>query len=548
MLWLSASPARAIGETLLLAASLTVVLLLLAFPSDLATIGSLRTNPSLVLVDGPFCAVWCAVRLRWHSRSWWSWLLADGAVGFLIGLLPTVLVVLTLAAFLARRLHTGLTLQSQIGRFSIVMLVAIALAAFTVEFIVFRLGVRLWLIWDRLRRTHLVWSLTNAHLMVVLLAAGLLGIPLIGVNVVAFHGANALLLVPIVFFLLTVTIIAMLLVLPPSALFSYLFARRTTARLRSLTDATDALRAGDYTTRIPVTGEDEVAQLQANFNTMAAELERAVTDLQAERDTVATLLRNRRVLIASASHELRTPIATLRSYLESAREHWADEPPPTLRHDLEVMEREVVHLQALVDDLFALSRAEVGQLELRREPTDVLAVARRAVETMAPLAWQSSRVTLLADGPETPRAALVDAVRLEQVLRNLLHNAVRHTSPGGIVAVRVEVEPETVALRVTDTGEGIASEDLPHIFERFFRGENGRSRAAGAGLGLSLAKELTEAMGGTIAVESRPGEGSCFTLRLPLAAEAAAPAAGVARAAAAFVSESPTPVAEAAPR
>ena len=124
--------------------------------------------------------------------------------------------------------------------------------------------------------------------------------------------------------------------------------------------------------------------------------------------------------------------------------------------------------------------------------------------------------------------ALVDAGRVEQVLQNLLHNAVRHTPPGGIVAVAVTMEDGTdgtdgtdggVALRVRDTGEGIAADDLPHIFERFYRAEQARSREeGGAGLGLALVKELTEAMGGSVAVESAPGEGSCFTVRLPLAA------------------------------
>jgi signal transduction histidine kinase len=521
-LWLSASPARAVAETLLIAAGLSLLGLTLSF-LDGRGLG-LVSNPSLVLLDGPFCAIWCAIRLRWYGRSWWRWLLHDGAVGALLGLLPTLLVVLTLATFLVRVRGTraAFILDQHLGRFSIPVFVVIALVAFTAEFVVFRLGVRIWLFWDRLRRTHLVWALTHAHLLVVLLAAGLLGIPLLGADIYYARG-NPLLLVPLLFFLFTFTLIAMLIVLPPSALFSYLFARRTTARLRSLAAATDALRAGDYAARIPVNGEDEVAQLQANFNAMAAELERAVRDLQAERDTVATLLRNRRELVASVSHELRTPIATLRGYLESSRAHWDEDavPPPSLQRDLEVMERETIHLHALVDDLFALSRAEVGRLELHAAPTDALAAARRVTEAMAPLAWRSSRVALVADGPDGLPFALVDPARLEQVLRNLLHNAVRHTGPGGIVAVRAEAEAEAVVLRVKDTGEGIAAEELPHIFERFYRGENRRARSSGAGLGLALAKELTEAMGGSIGAESVPGEGSCFMLRLPLAPEGA---------------------------
>src|SRR5262249_5601793 len=155
------------------------------------------------------------------------------------------------------------------------------------------------------------------------------------------------LLLPGLFAVFVLTVIVMLIVLPPSALFSFLFARRTTRRLQTLTAATTALRAGDYRSRVPVEGEDEVAQLQANFNAMAEDLERAVRELREARDNVATLLRARRGLIAGVSHELRTPVATLRGYLDSVLGHWDGAPPPTLRHDLEVMEREAVRLQGL---------------------------------------------------------------------------------------------------------------------------------------------------------------------------------------------------------
>jgi signal transduction histidine kinase len=316
--------------------------------------------------------------------------------------------------------------------------------------------------------------------------------------------------------------VALLLVLAPAALFSYLVSRPTTLRLEALAEATSALRAGDYGIRVPVVGEDEVARLQANFNAMAADLERAVREVQAERDTVARLLLARRELVASVSHELRTPVATLRSYLESTLTHWNGAPPPTLQRDLEVMERETIHLQALINDLFTLARAEVGRLDLRREPTDVVELARRVVETMAPLAWQSGRVELIAEASERASPALADASRLEQVLQNLLHNGVRHTPPGGIVVVAVNrgvvADTDSVVLQVKDTGEGIAPADLPHIWERFYRADSSRAHAAtGTGLGLALVKEMTEAMGGTVAAESTLGQGSCFTVRLPRA-------------------------------
>ena len=210
----------------------------------------------------------------------------------------------------------------------------------------------------------------------------------------------------------------------------------------------------------------------------------------------------------------RTPMATLRGYLETTLTHWDDRSQPALHHDLQVMENEVIHLQGLVEDLFALSRAEVGKLTLRCEPTDVGILVQRIVETAAPLVWRASRIEVVAEVPCGLPSVLVDGNRLEQVLQNLLHNAVRHTSPGGIVAVVVMAEPEVVVLQVKDTGEGIAPGDLPHIWERFYQTESARI-GSGTGLGLALVKEWVEAMGGTVSAESVVGEGSCFSIRLP---------------------------------
>jgi signal transduction histidine kinase len=183
---------------------------------------------------------------------------------------------------------------------------------------------------------------------------------------------------------------------------------------------------------------------------------------------------------------------------------------------METMERELGRLQRLIEDLFTLSRAEVGRLELHPEPTDVGAVVRRLVDTIAPLAWGQRRVQVLAEvAPDLPPAR-ADAERLEQVVSNLLGNAVRHTPPGGLVAAAVCTEPEAVRIEVRDTGEGIAPQDLPRVFERFYRGPNiDVERRDGAGLGLALVKELAEAMGGSVEAASVPGEGSCFTVRLP---------------------------------
>lgn len=233
-------------------------------------------------------------------------------------------------------------------------------------FVVTRILARIVLFWNHLRRTQLLWSLTHAHVMLVAMGAGLL--ILLFEALIIYYSPNILLIIPATLGLIFVSVVALAAVVPPSALFSYLVVRRTTRRVKELAVATSILRRGNYAVRVPIVGEDEVAQLQVNFNAMAIDLERAMRDLQGERDRVAALLQARRELIVNVSHELRTPMATLRSYLETTLIHWDETPGPTLQHDLQVMENEVMRLQALVEDLFTLARSEVGRLTLHCTP------------------------------------------------------------------------------------------------------------------------------------------------------------------------------------
>jgi signal transduction histidine kinase len=322
-------------------------------------------------------------------------------------------------------------------------------------------------------------------------------------------------LLPALTGLLVLGLTASVVLLPPAALISFLVLRRTTRRLEDLAAATEALRAGRLATRVLVSGGDEVSQLQIDFNAMAADLERTLRDLQAERDRVTGLLEARRQLVATVSHELRTPVTTVRGYLESTlrRDQVGS---AELRADLETALREVTRLQRLIEDLFALSRAEVGRLDLRLESIDVGVIVQRLVDTAAPLAWRQRRVQVIAElPPDLPRVQ-ADVARLEQVVSNLLSNAVRHTPPGGLVAAAVSAEADAVRVDVRDTGEGIGPDELPHVFDRFYRGASADGeRHDGAGLGLALVKELAQAMGGSVAATSTPGEGSCFTARFP---------------------------------
>ncbi len=486
-----------------------------------------------------------ALRMRFPRGIWWRQIIFEGVAGTAaVGVMVAVLfrwaqflidnVALTPSqpglmaiVFTVLGLDTGIY-GNDLPRYDAMTLGAVILFSCGIAYYFSRTASRVWLFWDRLRRRHLIWSITHTHLMLVALAA-FIGAAFLTFNYIHYLTADepegsalsitALFdLVPVFIVLGVLTIVLLFVVLPPATVLSYFAARRTTRRLKSLTQATNALSQGEYGVRVPVQGEDEVAALQTNFNAMAADLERVMHDLQTERDAVSALLRSRRELIASVSHELRTPVAILRGHLEAILERWPAAPSGDMQHDLGVMEQETLRLQRLIEDLFTLSRAEVGRLDLQRQPADVAPVIRRCVDAAAPLFWKANKVEVIADLPETLPAALVDGERLEQVLHNLLRNGVRHTPPGGIVAITAQAEAEAVIVQVNDTGEGIPADVLPHIWERFYRSDSARAQERdGAGLGLALVKELTEAMGGSVAAVSTPGQGSSFTLRLPRA-------------------------------
>jgi len=515
------SPLRAAGESLGIGLLLLALLSCLVGKVDAFALG----NGWLMLCGAT--GMWAVLRTRRYQGAWWRKLLDELLVSALLGVVMAV-GVMTAAQIL------GWQSVWEESSFTQAFVAAVLLLGIGVGYFGVRSLLRLWFLWDRMRRRRMLWALTHAHLTVVVVVALIgtlllfLSIPLASL-LAGETGDDALaalmtqvttMLFPSMMIVLVVTGMALLFVLPPSAIFSYLVARQTTRRLEHLTRAAAALRSGNYATRVLVTGEDEVAQLQTDFNAMADNLECTLSDLEMERDRVAALLQSRRELVASVSHELRTPVATVRGYLDSIR-NVTGMLPESAQRDVAVMESELLRLQRLIDDLFALSQAEAGGLSLNLRPVDVREVVQHRVAALAPLAWQRERVDIVAEvAPELP-PALADADRLDQVLVNLLRNALRHTPPGGIVAAIAAAEADAVCIEVRDTGEGIPPEDLPHIWERFYRGDNAREQdaqhdaAPGAGLGLALVKELVEAMGGTVQVSSVPGEGSRFCVRLP---------------------------------
>lgn len=373
-----------------------------------------------------------------------------------------------------------------------------------------------WSYWQWLRPQRLIWQVTQVQLTLVLYTFILMGLLLSALTSFTsdnFLWINFLLQNANLFILFSgPLLIVLLLILMPASVLAYSTARRFTKRLYQLVQATSQLRAGDYSTRVVVSGQDEVATLQANFNAMSEQLEQTLAALQQERDTVTEVLQSRRDLFVTISHDLRTPVAVLRGYIEGLKARDGD--ASTIRPDLETMETQIVHLQTLLDDLFVVARAVAGGLAVQMAPLDVGLLIEQVVNAAANHAWRQSKVQLIAD--ITPELPLMngDQTRLEQILNNLIQNGVRHTPPGGLVIVAAHSEAETIVLEVKDTGVGILANELPYIWDRAYRASNSQpGERQGTGLGLTLVKELTEAMGGTISVTSEPDLGSCFTLR-----------------------------------
>jgi two-component system, OmpR family, phosphate regulon sensor histidine kinase PhoR len=226
--------------------------------------------------------------------------------------------------------------------------------------------------------------------------------------------------------------------------------------------------------------------------------------------------RSRKDLVLNVSHELRNPLATIRAHVDTLRGEGGHEPADADRKRyLEVLSRETDRLASLVDELLTLASADTGELNLDIEPVDAAEVATQVHDAMAPLAWHERHIQLLcnADGAKT---VMADRGRLVQVLMNLVRNAITQTPEGGLVAIEVRpLETSLVEMTVSDTGPGVAPDEVEKIFERFYRTDGSRSRSTGGfGLGLAIAREMVEAMGGRISVESTPGQGSRFTVTL----------------------------------
>jgi two-component system, OmpR family, phosphate regulon sensor histidine kinase PhoR len=267
-------------------------------------------------------------------------------------------------------------------------------------------------------------------------------------------------------------------------------------------------------------GWGQFARVMLGMSQTARRLAEARAVAERERARAERADQTRRELIVNASHELRTPIASIRGHAESLQMPEGEPPSPeeTQRY-LGIISREAERLGALVDDLLALARADAHELRLDVRPIAVGEVIEEVYQTLEPLAHRERQVTLVRQvAPHLPRA-LADRDRLVQVLLNLVRNAITYTPEGGIVSIALEQpDPDHLALTVHDTGAGIPQDELERVFERFYRTDASRSRATGgSGLGLSIVRDLVDAMGGAVSATSAPGEGSAFRVTLRVA-------------------------------
>jgi two-component system sensor histidine kinase BaeS len=316
----------------------------------------------------------------------------------------------------------------------------------------------------------------------------------------------------------TMTGVAMVLLVAGTAVAALLVFRPARKRLRTLQDTVTSLGGGQWGVRAPVTGGDEVASLARAFNDMADKLEERTAAL-AEAD------RTRRQLLADVSHELNTPLAAIRGYVETLQMPDLELDDETTRRYLGIVGEETERLEHIIGDLLDLARLEGGGGTLRRETVDVSTLFAR-LRNRHGRALEDHHIRL--ETTASPDAATItgDANRLEQALQNLVANAIRHTPGGGEIRVETARDGDAIRVRVEDTGPGIPIEHLPHLFDRFYKADASRSGTAlpsGSGLGLSIIQAIVARHGGTIVASNRPEGGARFEIMLPAGAAGAEP-------------------------
>ncbi len=279
---------------------------------------------------------------------------------------------------------------------------------------------------------------------------------------------------------------------------TFFFSRRILSPIRTLGSTAKKLGKGDFSQRVQIKNKGEIGELAHTFNSMADDLERTE--------------KLRRNMVADIAHELRTPLSNVSGYLEAIRDGVVKPDASTITS----LSEEVALLIRLVDDLQELALADAGELKLVRQPEDLSQLIQQTVKAIQTRVLDKG-LQIELDIPEKIPPVNIDYHRISQVFHNLLENAIKYTPSGGKIVVSAAQQGRSIRVNVTDNGEGIPAEDLPNMFERFYRVDKSRTRqAGGSGLGLTIAKRLIESHGGSIGVQSQLGKGSCFWFTIPV--------------------------------
>lgn len=298
--------------------------------------------------------------------------------------------------------------------------------------------------------------------------------------------------------LLPLILRAGLIAVAASLLLAWLVSRWVATPLQRTAQAARAVAAGDYEQRLETAGPDEAHSLARSFNEMVV---RVQSSQLAMRD-----------FVANVSHELRTPLTSIQGFAQALQDGTAEDP----KRAAQVIQEEAGRLGRLVEELLELARIDSGQASLKRGPVEIGIVLGSIHERLQLRAEKRGVRLANHSGPEL--TIIGDGDRLAQVFTNLIDNAIKHTDQGGEVRLRWEADPAWVTVHVEDSGSGIPPEELPRIFERFYRLDKARAGSGprGAGLGLAISKEIVEAHGGELTAKSVPGRGSRFSVRLPI--------------------------------
>ena len=343
------------------------------------------------------------------------------------------------------------------------------------------------------RSPRLVWTLMAGYLM----AQALMFVNVLVTARLMFLNRHDLLLSTVLLVFASVIAISL----------GYLFSSTVAGALRKLNRAAGDVARGDLDVVVAEEGPDEIAELAHSFNQMTARLRESARQR-------TELERGRRDLITAVGHDLRTPPASVKVIIEALSDGVVDD-PATVKRYLLTAQHQLGTLSELVDDLFMLAQLDSGGLQLDCRSNSLRDLLSDALESFTPRA-EAQRVKLRGQFGVERDGAVFDAKYVGRALANLVDNALRHTASGGEVVLCTERCDEGIVVQVSDTGDGIAPEDLPHVFDRFYRADQSRSRATGGGgMGLAIVKGIIEAHGGRVAVESRPPRGSTFSFTLP---------------------------------